>query len=178
MNNMASLSDTNTSAVTATIALIIGGLIATLVISLLFFIPIVRGISKSLGRVKDMLSEMSKGHLQERLNINTKDEVGQMAQEMDAFMDNLQGNVIANLDKLSNGDLDTDINIKDDKDEIGPAIKKTRDSIQSLSDETKMIINAAVDGSLNTRADEGKFEGEYKSIIGGLNTTIEVLVGH
>src|SRR6056297_982920 len=178
MNNMASLSDTNTSAVTRTIALLIGGLIATLVISLLFFIPIVRGISKSLGRVKDMLGEMSKGHLQERLNINTKDEVGQMAQEMDSFMDSLQGNVIANLDKLSNGDLDTDIKIIDEKDEIGPALKKTRDSLKSLTEETKMIIKAAVDGSLDTRADEDKFEGEYKSIIGGLNTTIEVLVGH
>src|SRR6056297_2602630 len=178
MNLMGNISDTNTAAVSRTIALLIGGLIATLVISLLFFIPIVRGISKSLGRVKDMLGEMSKGHLQERLNINTKDEVGQMAQEMDSFMDNLQGNVIANLDKLSNGDLDTDIKIIDEKDEIGPALKKTRDSIQALSDETKMIIKAAVDGSLDTRADEDKFEGEYKSIIGGLNTTIEVLVGH
>jgi methyl-accepting chemotaxis protein len=135
-------------------------------------------LGKSIKKVKDMLGEMSKGHLQERLNIKTEDEVGQMAQEMDAFMDNLQGNVIANLDKLSKGNLDTDINIVDEKDEIGPALKKTRDSIQSLSDETKVIIKAAVNGELDKRADTDKFEGEYKSIIGGLNTTIEVLVGH
>src|SRR6056297_1761887 len=135
-------------------------------------------IAKPVLKMKSLVEEMSKGHLGERMEITTKDEVGEMAKEINKFMDNLQGNIIANLNKLSDGNLDTDINIIDEKDEIGPALKKTRDSIQALSDETKMIINAAVDGSLNTRADEGKFDGEYKSIIGGLNTTIEVLVGH
>src|SRR6056297_215888 len=177
MNLMGNISDTNTAAVSRTIALLIGGLIATLVISLLFFIPIVRGISKSLGRVKDMLGEMSKGHLQERLNINTKDEVGQMAQEMDSFMDNLQGNVIANLDKLSNGDLDTDIKIIDEKDEIGPALKKTRDSLKSLTEETKMLINAAVAGELDTRGDDFKFNGAYQDIVKGVNQTLDAVVG-
>ncbi|MDW7669036.1 MAG: hypothetical protein SCJ93_09445 [Bacillota bacterium] len=79
MLDICTLADTNTSAETRTIALLVGGLIVTLVISLLFFIPIVRGISKSLGKANDMLGEKRKGHLQERLNINTKDEVGQMA---------------------------------------------------------------------------------------------------
>src|SRR6056297_2297352 len=177
MNNMASLSDTNTSAVTRTIALLIGGLIATLVISLLFFIPIVRGISKSLGRVKDMLGEMSKGHLQERLKIKTKDEVGQMAQEMDSFMDNLQTNMIANLDKLSNGNLDTEIQIVDAKDEIGPALKKTRDSLKSLTEETNILINAAVAGQLDTRGDDTKFNGAYQDIVKGINQTLDAVVG-
>src|SRR6056297_2139447 len=135
-------------------------------------------IAKPVLKMKSLVEEMSKGHLGERMEITTKDEVGEMAKEINKFMDNLQGNIIANLNKLSNGNLDTDINIIDEEDEIGPALKKTRDSIQALSDETKLIINAAVDGSLDTRADEGKFDGEYKSIIGGLNTTIEVLVGH
>ncbi|MDW7669664.1 MAG: hypothetical protein SCJ93_12630, partial [Bacillota bacterium] len=53
MLDMGTIADTNTSAVARTIALLVGGLIATLVISLLFFIPIVRGISKSLGKVND-----------------------------------------------------------------------------------------------------------------------------
>jgi methyl-accepting chemotaxis protein len=134
-------------------------------------------ISKGVNKVKDMLGEMSKGHLQERLNINTKDEVGQMAQEMDAFMDNLQGNVIANLDKLSEGNLDTDINIVDKEDEIGPALKKTRDSIQALTDETKMLIDAAVAGKLETRGDDAKFDGAYKDIVKGVNETLDAVVG-
>jgi len=124
-------------------------------------------IAKPVLKMKSLVEEMSKGHLGERMEITTKDEVGEMAKEINKFMDNLQGNIIANLNKLSDGNLDTDINIIDEEDEIGPALKKTRDSIQALSDETKLIINAAVDGSLDTRADESKFDGEYKSIIGG-----------
>ncbi|MDW7669035.1 MAG: hypothetical protein SCJ93_09440 [Bacillota bacterium] len=54
-------------------------------------------------------------------------------------MDNLQGNIIANLDKLSEGNLDTDISIVDEDDEIGPALKKTRDSLKSLTEETYML---------------------------------------
>src|SRR6056297_2617596 len=150
-------------------------ILSILVILLLFIYT--NKLAKGITKVKDMLGEMRKGHLQERLNINTKNEVGQMAQEMDSFMDNLQGNIIANLDKLSNGNLDTEIQIVDAKDEIGPALKKTRDSLKSLTEETNILINAAVAGQLDTRGDDTKFNGAYQDIVKGINQTLDAVVG-
>src|SRR6056297_645560 len=148
-----------------------------LILSILLIWIFAGKLAKSINKVKDMLGEMSKGHLQERLKINTKDEVGQMAQEMDSFMDNLQTNMIANLDKLSNGNLDTEIQIVDAKDEIGPALKKTRDSLKSLTEETNILINAAVAGQLDTRGDDTKFNGAYQDIVKGINQTLDAVVG-
>src|SRR6056297_2001287 len=149
-------------------------ILSILVIVLLFIYS--NKLAKGITKVKDMLGEMSKGHLQERLNINTNNEVGQMAQEMDSFMDNLQTNMIANLDKLSNGNLDTEIQIVDAKDEIGPALKKTRDSLKSLTEETNILINAAVAGQLDTRGDDTKFNGAYQDIVKGINQTLDAVV--
>src|SRR6056297_2540722 len=148
-----------------------------LILSILLIWIFAGKLAKSINKVKDMLGEMSKGHLQERLKINTKDEVGQMAQEMDSFMDNLQTNMIANLDKLSNGNLDTEIQIVDAKDEIGPALKKTRDSLKSLTEETNILINAAVKGQLDTRGNDSKFDGAYQDIVKGINETLDAVVG-
>ena len=50
-----------------------------LILSILLIWIFAGKLAKSINKVKDMLGEMSKGHLQERLKINTKDEVGQMA---------------------------------------------------------------------------------------------------
>src|SRR6056297_2207428 len=134
-------------------------------------------IAKPVIKMKYLVEEMSKGHLSERMKITTKDEIGDMAETMNSFMNNLQKYLIENLDKLSNGDLDTDIQIVDEKDEIGPALKKTRDSLQELTDETKMLIDAAVAGKLSTRGDDSKFNGAYQDIVKGINETLDAVVG-
>jgi len=110
--------------------------------------------------------------------LDNNDEIGVMLNSVAAVQENVKNNLINKLENIAKGKLDDEIKVLGEKDQISPALINTRDSLQALSDETKLIINAAVDGSLDTRADEGKFDGEYKSIIGGLNTTIEVLVGH
>ena len=155
----------------------IGIALLILIISIIITIIFAGKFSKPINKVKEMILEMKNGHLQERIEVDTNDEVGQMASEMNSFMDYLQSNVIGSLMDISKGNLNTEINIIDKKDEIGPALKKTRDSLKSLTEETDMLINAAVEGKLETRGDSSKFEGAYKDIIEGINETLNAVVG-
>ncbi|MFW5890948.1 MAG: MCP four helix bundle domain-containing protein, partial [bacterium] len=135
-------------------------------------------ISTGINKINYMLGELSKGHISERLNIDSKDEIGDMSRKMDEFMDYLQNNVVGNMNKISNGNLNTNIEIIDEKDQIGPALKKTRDSLKELHKDTEKLIEAGTEGNLNKRVDPEKFDGVYKDIIGGINEVIDVLVGH
>ena len=63
-----------------------------------------RGISRPLQAAVAMIVDLERGQLDRRLNLQRKDEIGQIATTMDAFADNLQSEVLAAFDKLAAGD--------------------------------------------------------------------------
>ena len=84
-----------------------------------------KSITEPLAKAMAMLGELGKGHLGQRLRMERKDEIGQMAKAMDDFADNLQNNFVVALEKISDGNFAFDAHQMDDKDAIGSALKKT-----------------------------------------------------
>ncbi|MFA9398340.1 MAG: MCP four helix bundle domain-containing protein, partial [Clostridiaceae bacterium] len=158
---------------TILVMLIILGLV--MFISILLGYMISRIISNPIKKALNMINEMKKGHFKLRLNLNTKDEVGQMASAMDEFSDELQNHVIAVMDNISQGNVNMEIELKDEEDELAPALKKTVETIKGLGEEVKTLINAAQDGNLDIRGDEASFDGGWKEIIQGINGLVEVI---
>lgn len=77
--------------------------------------------------------------------------------------------------KISEGDLNIDINI-DTKDEIGnlaQSFRKVVSAIKLLTTDANMLVTAAVEGKLETRADASKHNGDYKKIVDGINKTLD-----
>lgn len=154
------------------ILLIFLAFLATVIIAF----KITGSINIAMKKAVHMISELEKGHLKERADINTKDEIGQMILSMNHFADHLQNVVLENMRKISEGDLNTNIPIIDEKDEIGPTLKKTVDSLQGLIDETKSLAEAGVQGDLSVRGDTGKLKGVYGQIIQGINQTLDSVI--
>jgi len=153
--------------------MIIGGAIA-----ILFGIFLSRSIANPLKRGLVMIKEIGKGHLSMRLNMgNRKDEVGLLANSMDEFADHLQQNVIFNMQQISEGNINVAPTIIDDKDEIGPALKKMVEIINNLISEINVLTKSAFDGKLDVRGNEEAFKGAYKDIVQGLNHMIDAITG-
>ncbi|CAN2040527.1 methyl-accepting chemotaxis protein [Candidatus Magnetomoraceae bacterium gMMP-15] len=64
-----------------------------------------KGITKPVTKTVQVMKELNKGNLQVRVEINRNDELGQMAQAIDAFANNLEDEVVAAFDRLASGDL-------------------------------------------------------------------------
>ena len=79
-------------ALSAAVAVVFGQLLA-------------RSVSLPMGKAVHMIQELGKGRLDNRLNMNSGDEIGQMAKAMDEFADSLKFEVVAAFDKLAAGDL-------------------------------------------------------------------------
>jgi methyl-accepting chemotaxis protein len=133
-------------------------------------------ISKPINKTALMIQEIGKGHLSERLNINTKDETGIMAAAIDSFADDLQKNVIGGMKRISEGDFNFEIVPKDSKDEISPALNNTTKTLKELKAETDSMTQWAADGQLEKKGNADKFQGGYKTIIEGFNNTINEIV--
>ncbi|MGV8906458.1 MAG: methyl-accepting chemotaxis protein [Acetobacterium sp.] len=134
-------------------------------------------ISKPIKKANRMIQEMSLGHLSTRLEIQSSDEIGEMALAMNSFADNLQNVVIKTMIQISEGDVSSNIESTDEHDEISPALQKTIESIRGLIDETTKLSLAAVDGQLQTRGHADAYKGGFKKIIEGVNATLDAVVG-
>ena len=129
-------------------------------------------ISKPLSATVNMINEMNLGRLNTRLRLDRKDEIGVMAKNMDAFAEDLQHIVIGTMKKISMGDLSAKIELRDDKDEIADALKKTLDSLRALIiDDGGRVLTAAANKDLSQRL-TGDYTGEYAVMKEHINTVV------
>ena len=94
-------------------------------------------------------SGTGQGHLSNRLNLERKDEIGVLAKAMDQFADHLQKNVIFNMQQISEGNINIEPAIIDERDEIGPAIKMMAVNIRNLVKEMNVLTMSALEGKLD-----------------------------
>ena len=83
------------------------------------------------------------------------------------------------VDRISKGDIPPKItdNYNGDFNEIKNNLNNAIDNINALVGDANMLVKAAVEGKLNTRADAGKHQGDFRKIVEGVNATIGRLVG-
>lgn len=152
------------------------GLLVLLACITLFGYMVIKNISKPLDSLVEMVEEFEKGHLKKRLNLRRKDEIGRLANTMDKYADYLQKYIVSSMDKIAEGNFDFELLIKDDKDEIGPALKKTTESIKGLVYEVNTLTSASIEGKLQVRGNEENFKGLYRDIIIGINKTLDATI--
>lgn len=104
----------------------------------------------------------------------------QMAESVNILNHRMNG-VVEILTHVGNGDLSDLDEIKADGkrsegDTLVPALITLEEGIKALVDETKGLSESAVSGSLNKRGDAEKFQGEYKQVILGINSTLEAVI--
>ena len=146
------------------------------IIGLSLGVYLTRSITKPLDQTVSMIENLNSGRLGMRLGLTRKDEVGVMAQTMDSFADSLQGVVIRKMSDIANG-IKTDLlPLRDNQDEIAPALNNTILALQVLQDETMKLIDAATSGDLKVRGDSGSLKGGYQDIIKGINATLDAVV--
>lgn len=160
--------------VTTTMTII---MIISMIIAVALGLVLTSLICGPLRKANHMIQEMSKGHLSNRLNIDTTDEVGEMATTMDKMADSLQFLVIGTINRISEGDVSMNVEITDPQDELGPALKKTIETIRALITEANALSQAAVEGRLDTRGHADAFSGGFREIVAGVNSTLDAVVG-
>ncbi|MDD3305719.1 MAG: methyl-accepting chemotaxis protein [Acetobacterium sp.] len=150
--------------------------LAAFAIAIIFGLVLRSMISKPLQQANQMIKEMSLGHFTLRLNMNRKDEIGEMAASMDNFSDDIQTVVIGTMNQIANGDVSTNVEPKDSHDELSPALKLTIETIRNLISEATMLSHAAIAGQWETRGDADTFSGGFKEIVDGFNATLDTVV--
>ena len=150
----------------------IGALLLTL-----FGIMMNVSLTRPLKRALVMMQELEKGHLSKRLHLKRKDEIGDLTHAMDQFADRLQNSIVFGIKQLSEGNIHIAPAIKDDADEIGPALSRMTETLKALVEEMEGLTRKAMEGQLSVRGNAEAFQGAYRDIVQGVNRTLDAVIG-
>jgi methyl-accepting chemotaxis protein len=89
--------------------------------------------------------------------------------------------VVGSLKKVSQGNLNdlpdyVKIGRRSEADELTPSVTGMMESINALVTDVRMLSEAAVEGKLDTRADAGKHQGDFRKVVQGVNDTLDAVV--
>ena len=64
-----------------------------------------------------------------------------------------------------------------ENDRLVPSVIGMMEAIQRLIGDARMLSKAAVEGKLDTRADATKHQGDFRTIVEGVNDTLDAVIG-
>jgi len=123
------------------------------------------------------VQELGRGNVSNRLNVDRNDEIGVLAKATDQLANDLQRYVVKGMQQISEGNINIETPVINEKDEIGPAIKVMVENLSKLVKEMNFLAESAMKGVLDVRGNEQEFKGVYKDIVQGVNKTLDALVG-
>ena len=93
----------------------------------------------------------------------------------------------SNLKSLSVGSMNLDLNVtpaddytKDISQEyqtVNKDLMQVVEAISSMAKDADALVDAAINGKLDTRADASKHQGDYRKIVQGVNDTLDAVIG-
>jgi len=152
------------------IAIVCAGLVT------LFAFYLATSIANPIQSITALAKNIARGDLTQRVNINQKDEVGQLSDAFVTMTQALQTKADA-ADLIAQGNLSTKFEAASDVDVLGQAMVNMVQSLQMMNTEVSSLVEAAVDGNLAQRGDTSKFEGDFARIVEGVNETLDAVMG-
>ncbi|MGC3999646.1 MAG: methyl-accepting chemotaxis protein [Anaeromyxobacter sp.] len=87
--------------------------------------------------------------------------------------------LVAAANKIAAGDLEVELETgrRDEMGELAGAFTRMVEAIQALSTDAHQLVEAAGNGRLAVRADETRHQGDFRKIVGGVNATLDAVIG-
>jgi methyl-accepting chemotaxis protein len=175
----AEMSTANKTVFSGTIIAILLGLACALCITR----AISGGIGKVVGNIKQVADDATNGKLDSRADVEA---AGIDFKAIPAGLNNVLDAVIGPLnvtaeyvDRISKGDIPEKITdeYKGDFNEIKNNLNQCIDAVNALVGDANMLVEAAVEGKLDTRADATKHGGDFGKVVEGVNKTLDAVIG-
>ncbi|HWQ63926.1 MAG TPA: methyl-accepting chemotaxis protein [Methanospirillum sp.] len=122
-----------------------------------------------------VLKKIKGGDLSDRMEIECVGDHAKLKNAINNVHDWLT-ELIVYVTRISEGDLTASIKKASDQDQIYEPLMKMRDNIRSLIDDVNALGKAGTDGKLSVRADPMRHKGEFRTIIEGMNKTLDSVI--
>ncbi len=132
-------------------------------------------ISKPIRNLSMIADKMALGEVDFAVNAAARDEIGDLMTAFSRMIDNIKNQSEA-AERIANGDLSVEINPRSEKDVLAISMKSVIENLRALVYETHTLTVAAAAGDLTSRGNTEPFNGGFKEIVEGINSTLDGIV--
>jgi len=132
-------------------------------------------VIKPLNMSAEYMDRISKGEIPSKITDNYAGDFNEVKNNLNVLLDWL-GGLVAYITKVANGDMTASIAKASDHDQIHEWLVLLKTNINALVAETGLLEKAAVEGKLATRADASKHQGDFRTIVEGVNKTLDAVI--
>lgn len=144
-----------------------------LLISITLALIIVRTIVNPLVKVTNVMTEMSQGNtMQKELEINRKDEIGQLANAFNSMIQYLR-ELATTSEKVAKGDLSLKVNIRSDKDLLGIAFSNVIANQLKLANSAAQIADGNLNVAIPIRSEQDILGNAFSKMSSNLKSLVE-----
>lgn len=149
--------------------------ISAFVLAISLGLYIAKYISRPLDEATAVVAEICQGDLRPRMTFDSKDEFGDFSRQINKFAEALKGFVDA-IYRTADGDLSFERTIKNEKNQMAPALEKIVSTLKDLTEETRVMHVRYENGETDYRGDVDKFKGGYRTIVEGFNNSVGAII--
>lgn len=146
------------------------------------FARIVQGINNTLDAViqplnvaAEYIDRVSKGELPDVITEAYKGDFNEIKNNLNGLINGLHGLAQA-AQAIAQGDMSVQIQKRSEADVVAESFQTMSITIRQVIQEMNRLVNAAVDGQLDTRGDINRFQGDFGRIIQGVNSTLDAVI--
>ncbi len=150
-------------------------LLSGLILSLVFALATSHMITKPLDLVVEKLGSVAKGNLSYEIDIDRKDEIGELSKAYNVLLDGLNERAEV-VEQIAAGNLNEEINILSSNDKLGQSMQTMKESLVNVLTDLQNTISGQKAGILDTRCNPGNFQGAYAELLKGVNETLETVI--
>jgi|WetSurMetagenome_2_1015567.scaffolds.fasta_scaffold29312_2 methyl-accepting chemotaxis protein len=133
------------------------------------------GILTPINEGVRVLSQLAVGNLREKVEIPCKGDHAKFKDAVNGMQTGLSA-IIDYVAKIAQGDGSATTTKASDTDQVHEWLVLLKTNIQALLTDVNMLTAAAKEGKFETRADASKHQGGYRSIVEGVNDTLDLVV--
>jgi methyl-accepting chemotaxis protein len=162
------------AAVTRATFMLLALVVGAAVLSIIVASAIARPATRILGQLTEAARGLAKGEVNQHVQVDQKDEMGQLAEAMRVMIAGQTEMTLA-ADAIAAGDFSVALNPRSNADTLGQAFVKLRGTVQAVTRDTAVLVQAAQAGDLQARGNAAVYQGAYRELIETLNALVDAM---
>lgn len=154
----------------------IGLFLMVLISAVLALNRMIASITTPMKTLTEAAGRIASGEVNLSIDHRSEDEVGVLAEAFRSMCEMIRERAKA-AERIAAGDLSTSVTLRSERDTLGHALIACTENVKALIADMNTLTNAAIEGQLATRADASKHKGDFRTIIEGVNRTLDGVIG-
>ncbi len=167
-------SDRNTALADRAMTMMIAVIVVALLVSAALGLWISAIIARPIEQISRAADRLALGDLDQDVRLDRKDEIGQLGTSF-MTMVAAQKSLAEAAVRVGAGDLAQPVVARSPQDTLSLSFEQLRTTILSMAAETLTLATAGREGRLSVRGDAARFQGSYRDLIAGVNSTLDAV---